>query len=175
MKKILTPLLIATSLFVFGQKKALVCDPSKEANYKSLSKQNESGGYGAVIEKKGAVSLSEVDKKMKKENLAEVANVLVKGKVKEVCQKKGCWMMIDDGAGNDVRVRFEDYAFFVPMNISGWTVYAQGTAFYDTTTVAMLKHYAEDAKKSKAEIDNITKPLVSLNFTATGVLFDKKK
>ncbi len=175
MKQLLTTLLIASSLFAFGQKKALVCDPSKESNYKSLSKQNELGGYGAVIEKKGAVSLSEVDKKMKKENLPEVANVLVKGKVTEVCQKKGCWMMMEDGAGNEVRVRFEDYAFFVPMNISGWTVYAQGTAFYDTTTVAMLKHYAEDAKKSKAEIDNITKPLVSLNFTATGVLFDKKK
>jgi len=175
MKKILTPVLIATSLFVFGQKKAMVCDPAKEKNYKCLTKQNETGGYGAVIDKKGAVSLSEIDKKMKKENLAEVPNILVKGKVKEVCQKKGCWMMMEDGAGNEVRVRFEDYAFFVPMNISGWTAYAQGTAFYDTTTVAMLKHYAEDAKKSKAEIDNITKPLVSLNFTATGVLFDKKK
>jgi hypothetical protein len=37
----------------------VVCDPSKEKNYKCLTKQNEKGGYGAVITKEGAVTLAQ--------------------------------------------------------------------------------------------------------------------
>jgi hypothetical protein len=83
-------------------------------------------------------------------------------------------MTVNDGSGKDVRIRFQDYAFFVPMNISKWNVYAKGAAYFDTTSVAMLKHYAEDAKKPKSEIDEITQPLLELCFIAKGVLFEKK-
>ena len=48
----------------------------------------------------------------------------------------------------------------------------QGEAFYDTLTVPMLKHYAEDAGKSQAEIDAITEPELRLAFTATGVMIE---
>lgn len=175
MKNIILIVALSFTTSIFAQRKALVCDPSKEANYKSLTKQNEAGGYGKVISKDGAITLAMAEKKMKEQGAAELDNIVVKGKVVEVCQKKGCWMTVDNGKGEQVRIRFEDYSFFAPMNTSGWTVYAQGVAFYDTTSVAMLKHYAEDAKKPQAEIDKITEPLVSLNFTAVGILFEKKK
>jgi hypothetical protein len=137
------------------------CDPAKEANYKSLSNPNSTGGYGAVITKDKALAVSDVEKQMKAKNVTEMKNVKVTGKVNSVCKMKGCWMEIADGKGGNTRVRFK-------------TVYAQGVARFDTTSVAMLKHYAEDAGKSKKEIAAITQPEVSLTFEAEGVLFDKK-
>lgn len=150
------------------------CDPAKEANYKSLSNPNSAGGYGAVITKDKALAVSDVEKQMKAKNVTEMKNVKVTGKVNGVCKMKGCWMEIADGKGGSTRVRFKNYEFFVPRDCENQTVYAQGVARFDTTSVAMLKHYAEDAGKSKKEIAAITQPEVSLTFEAEGVLFDKK-
>jgi hypothetical protein len=172
MKQTIMLLMLLTATSANAQKQN--CDPSKEKNYKCLTKQNAIGGYGEIIGKDGAVTLAQVEKQMKEQSLAEKKDVLIKGKVSEVCQKKGCWMTVNDGSSKDVRIRFQDYAFFVPMNISKWTVYVKGTAYFDTTSVAMLKHYAEDAKKTQSEIDAITQPLLELCFTAKGVLFEKK-
>jgi hypothetical protein len=150
------------------------CDPAKEANYKSLSNPNSTGGYGAVITKDKALAVSDVEKQMKAKNVTEMKNVKVTGKVNSVCKMKGCWMEIADGKGGNTRVRFKNYEFFVPRDCENQTVSAQGVARFDTTSVAMLKHYAEDAGKSKKEIAAITQPEVSLTFEAEGVLFDKK-
>ena len=150
------------------------CDPEKESKFKSLSKPNSAGGYGAVITKDKALAIADVEKQMKAKNVDEIKNVKVTGKVNSVCKMKGCWMEIADGKGGNTRIRFKNYEFFVPRDCEGQTVYAQGIARFDTTSVAMLQHYAEDAGKSKKEIAAITKPEVSLTFEAEGVLFDKK-
>lgn len=50
----------------------------------------------------------------------------VKAGVAEVCRMKGCWMVLTDGA-RSARVTFRDYAFFVPRNLAGKTVIAEGT------------------------------------------------
>ena len=58
---------------------------------------------------------------------------------------------MDVASGEDtVFVRFLDYGFFVPTEgAEGKRTVVEGEAFYDTLTVPMLKHYAEDAGKSK--------------------------
>ena len=150
------------------------CDPAKEKNFKSLSNPNSAGGYGEVINKEGAAGLANIAKIMEAAKAAEMKNVKIAGKVTSVCKAKGCWMEVDNGVGKNVRISFKDYAFFVPRDCEGQVVYAQGIARYDTTSVAMLKHYAEDAHKSKAQINAITKPEIELTFEAEGVLFDKK-
>ena len=174
MKKLLftASALLLLNGFVAAQATAEHCDPKKESKFKSLSKPNTAGGYGAIIKKDGAITVADLDTKMaatKKD-----MDVLITGKVVSVCKAKGCWMGVDKGTGDPMRIRFKDYAFFVPRDIEGQTFFAQGTAFYDTTSVEMLKHYAMDAKEPQAKIDAITKPEIELSFTATGVLFDKK-
>lgn len=150
------------------------CDPAKESKFKSLSTPNKSGGYGVVITKDNAQSPADVERQMKAKNVAEMKNVKITGKVASVCKMKGCWMEVSKGNGETMRIRFKDYKFFVPRDCENQTVYAQGIARFDTTSVAMLQHYAEDAGKTKAEIAAITKPEVSLTFEAEGVLFEKK-
>ena len=68
-------------------------------------------------------------------------------------------------------VRFKDYGFFVPTKgLEGRRAVMQGYASKETTDVATLRHYAEDAGKSKEEIAKITEPETSLMFLADGVL-----
>lgn len=93
----------------------------------------------------------------------------VSGKVVEVCQNKGCWMAIASTDGTEMTVRFKDYGFFMPKNLSGNEVVVEGTAKRVVVPVADLQHYAEDAGKSKEEIAAITEPEEELEFTATGV------
>lgn len=90
------------------------------------------------------------------------------------CQKKGCWMRVDLGNDQEMRVSFKDYGFFVPLDSKGSQVIMQGKAYTDTVSVEMLKHLAEDAGKSQEEIDQITEPEVAMAFEASGVLLKEE-
>lgn len=97
--------------------------------------------------------------------------VQVKGVVDEVCQMKGCWMTIKPTSdGHDpIMVKFKDYAYFMPFDLSGGEVIMNGWAYRDVTPVDELRHYAEDAGKSAEEIAAITEPKEELKILASGV------
>jgi len=123
--------------------------------------------YGDKTTADGAIPASSIASKMK--GLDSLA-VKITGTVTGVCQKKGCWLQVDIGEGKTMRVRFKDYAFFVPKNISGKTVVLDGHAYNSTTSVDQLRHYAQDAGKSRAEIEKITEPEVNVVYEARSVL-----
>lgn len=123
--------------------------------------------YGAKIDEKDAITMEQLVAKMESATELEVKVI---GKVSNVCQTKGCWMTLEKGDGSTMRVSFTDYGFFMPKNIAGKTVVIQGRAKIETTTVEELRHYAEDAKKSKEEIAKITEPEKDLAFEADGVI-----
>jgi hypothetical protein len=77
---------------------------------------------------------------------------------------------IDLGNNQSMMVRFKDYAFFVPKDASGRKTVVEGRAFREVLSVETLRHYAEDAGKSKEEIEAITAPETRLSFEANGVL-----
>ncbi|MFN0036295.1 MAG: DUF4920 domain-containing protein [Saprospiraceae bacterium] len=125
--------------------------------------------FGANITADNAVAYDEVMTKMTAQDSLPMK---VTGKVKEVCQKKGCWMtLVSDQPGYpEMRVTFKDYAFFMPKDLSGKRVVVDGYAYVETTSVDVLRHYAEDAKKSPEEIAAITEPKREVSFEAIGVL-----
>ena len=98
---------------------------------------------------------------------------VVRGRVVDVCQKKGCWMTLapvaDAEVDDPMSVRFLDYGFFMPKTLSGSEVLVEGTARRRTVPVGELRHYAEDAGKSAEEIAAITEPGEEVEFMATGV------
>jgi hypothetical protein len=67
-------------------------------------------------------------------------------------------------------VKMKDYGFFVPLAAKGKTVVIEGQVSMKTTSVKELRHYAEDAKKSQAEIDAITQPKKEVNILAKGIV-----
>ncbi len=113
-----------------------------------------------------SLDINTLYKKMQKTSAMETT---VTGEVENVCLKKGCWMTIKNPDGEPMRVTFKDYAFFMPMDIHNKQVIFKGKAYQDTTSVDMLRHYAEDEGLPQAEINKITEPKVEIAFEATGV------
>ncbi len=99
----------------------------------------------------------------------ESVPAMVEGEITAVCKKKGCWMTMAAEGEEDIMVRFKDYGFFVPLDLTG-KVLIKGEAKEQITTVADLQHYAEDDGASQEEIDAITEPKRQIHFTATGVM-----
>ena len=64
-------------------------------------------------------------------------------RVAQVCQKKGCFFIAQDGAAM-ARVSFKDYGFFVPTNISGKRVTLAGELVRRNRSAAEAKYYAAD-------------------------------
>ena len=125
--------------------------------------------FGAVIDAKNAIAYDAL--------LPQMASVdslpaKVSGKVSEVCQNKGCWMMLvsDQPGQPEMRVTFKDYAFFMPKDLAGKHVVVDGYAYVENTPVDVLRHYAEDAGKSKEEIAAITESKREISFEASGVI-----
>ena len=126
--------------------------------------------YGDTITPEGAIPAAQL--------IATVGNnpsmnLKVEGKIESCCQKKGCWTEVFINDSETVHVTFKDYGFFVPKDAGGKTIIMEGIAKYDTTNVEMLKHLAEDAGKSKEEIEKITEPEYELVFEASGVIIHK--
>lgn len=92
--------------------------------------------------------------------------LLVKGRIRDVCQKKGCWMMLTDGE-SQMRIRFADYGFFVPKDSSGKDAYVEGRAAVEEITEKVARHYEADA--SDGDPSKIHGPQRVVSFTATGV------
>lgn len=119
--------------------------------------------YGSGVKASTVLSLSRAVSE-KKFN----APIAVTAMVKEVCQAKGCWMILIDGK-TKVRVTFKDYGFFMPKDLAGKRIVAEGVLSEDILTEADARHYAEDAGKSKKEIEKIKGDQHELAFEATGV------
>ncbi|SHN02856.1 protein of unknown function [Chryseobacterium carnipullorum] len=115
-----------------------------------------------------AITVDKLSKKLKKDN-KKVEGVAVKGKVTDVCEKKGCWLTIQTEDNSQFFVKMKDYAFFVPTALKGKMVVMEGTAERKVTSIDEQKHYAEDAKKPQAEIDAITSPKEEIRFVANGI------
>ena len=147
------------------------CTTQGESSQNTTNEITESY-YGSVIETSGAIDASTIRVKLSEESQVSVK---MEGTVVATCGKKGCWM--DVASGKDtVFVKFLDYEFFVPTEgVEGYHTVVEGVAFYDTTTVAALRHFAEDAGKSEEEILAITEPEYQLQFTATGVMMEAAK
>lgn len=129
--------------------------------------------FGAAFSPDGGISAGEMAKKMEGRDSMEL---IVEGTVREVCQAKGCWMVVgsEENGEEPVMVRFKDYGFFVPKDIAGRKVVMEGWAFREVTPVEELRHYAEDAGKTREEIEAITEPKDELKFLASGVFLPEE-
>lgn len=124
--------------------------------------------YGDTISPEGAMDMAAFSEAVKGRDSLDAKLAC---EITASCAKKGCWMDVKMAGGTLMKVRFTDYAFFVPTSgLEGRQAIIQGRAMREVTDVASLKHYAEDAGESAEEIAKITAPDTSWTFTADGVL-----
>lgn len=167
MKKL--SLLVLIVLLTFGCNEAA----NKAADEKTAQMEKEAQeipeNFGKEITADGAVEASEILTRLETEDSIFIK---INTKVSEVCQQKGCWMKVPLNAETEMRVKFKDYDFFVPLNAEGRNTIIEGWAFKEETSAATLKHYAADAGKTEAEIEAITEPEVEYTFIADGVIMN---
>ncbi|MTE28291.1 DUF4920 domain-containing protein [Winogradskyella ouciana] len=164
MKKIL--LFLAIGLFVVS------CKNEKETTEEKVEDVKKEMAYtsiGMEINDADALSSKRMMEHYKGMKAGDTVPAKMKAKIVEVCSKKGCWMTLDMDGENKVMVKFKDYGFFMPLGAEGEVV-VNGKAFVTETPVDELRHYAEDAGKSKEEIEAITEPKLEYRFEADGVL-----
>ncbi|MDZ7716430.1 MAG: DUF4920 domain-containing protein [Balneolaceae bacterium] len=165
----LLPLLIAV-VFCFSTV-ITAQDSDKEKDYIQLSdpieQTDEYRVFGSSFNKElPQIALNDLVAKS-----AEFDNktVTTEGTINKVCQKKGCFFILQSG-GKMARISFQDYSFFVPTNTSGAKVKLNGTFSVKTISEKDAKHYAEDAGNDP---DAIKGPQKEYALVATSVVIYK--
>jgi hypothetical protein len=127
--------------------------------------------YGANdVDSSKAIDLS--DMLLQFEQNPEKVEFTFTAPIVEVCQTAGCWVTVRKQSGELLRVRFKDH-FLIPKNTRvGSTAYFHGQTYWDTISIELQKHFAEDSKVSQSEIDKIKSSKFELSFEADGVLVE---
>ena len=92
--------------------------------------------------------------------------VLLRGRLTDVCQKKGCWTVLKDGE-SVVRVSFQDYGFFLPKDALGAEALVQGVASVRELSEREARHYASESRDGDPAA--IQGPQREIGFVASGV------
>lgn len=96
--------------------------------------------------------------------------VRVTGRIDNVCQKKGCWMVIADDSGEYLRVTMKDHAFGVPTDTQtgeGTLADIEGTLIKKVLDEKTLEHLKSEAKGDPADLEKQFAPKYEI--VATGV------
>ena len=140
----------------------IACKPEQNKEVSYLT-------FGEEISDKNILSKDQVIETYNKLAVGDTVNMKFSASVNEVCQAKGCWMLLDIGT-NEAMVKFKDYGFFMPKNIADKEVIVNGKAFVSEVSIEEQRHYAEDAGKSEDEIAKIIEVKKTLSLEADGVL-----
>lgn len=124
---------------------------------------------GAPVSEGMIYGQSELDQVFSDLKPGDSLNTRFEAEVAEVCQNKGCWMRVNLPNNETVMVRFKDYGFFVPKDISGKKVIVEGKAFISEVDEDERRHMAEDAGASDSLIAQIRGSEFQKGFEATGV------
>jgi hypothetical protein len=138
-------------------------DPAAPAESRAVAKDRRMGlakpivmtkereVYGAELTLKENTKLVDI---MKDPKAYEGKKVRVSGIIGDVCQKKGCFMYLNEG-DTKAQVKFIDYSFFVPLDAAGRTVTVEAVPQVTVHSEARRRHYAEDQGLPKSEIEKI--------------------
>ncbi|MDZ7362489.1 MAG: DUF4920 domain-containing protein [candidate division KSB1 bacterium] len=115
-----------------------------------------------------AVAVTEALKEIPKDG----KTVTVEGVISDVCQNKGCWLIMTDGK-QQLRVRFEGYSFFVPWDAKDKKIKAQGVVKMKTIDEKTAKHWAEEQSNPEVKPEDIKGEQRVYMMTASGVAIEK--
>ncbi len=157
-------ILLCTAVVLFSA--TAQAEKGKQSASGNEKKASKTKIYGAEPSMTSVTPIS-IDQALQKENLGKT--IRMTAYVIKVCQKKGCWMIVQS-AKNSARITFKDYAFFVPKNCRGKKVVVEGIMTETIISEADARHYAEDDGMSKKEVEKIKGEQKEYSFVATSVI-----
>lgn len=166
------PLLLLVGLLLAACQTDTPRDVSTDALYDTYGASDATPEGAMPVQAVAAEHAQYVDQPVKLEGMAT-----------SVCQRMGCWLMLDAGEGQHVRVHVDrdddgDYRFTLPETVVGQRVIVQGHLFEHQLSADEQAHYTEDAgAESDADATPDTTPEAAprpeLRVTATAVLVEK--
>lgn len=98
--------------------------------------------------------------------------VLVEGRVSDVCQKAGCWMVItsDESNGAMMRVRMKDHGFSVAKDASGTIARVEGVVVEKPADPEEAAHFASEAAKPDAQPEKAGQATYEIEATAVTIV-----
>ncbi|MGC1471075.1 MAG: DUF4920 domain-containing protein [Psychroserpens sp.] len=169
MKYIFT-ILLMLALFVSCKEDQKQIDDLASVETEDQIQEAAYASFGKEITATNAITAERMAVHFESMSVGDTVDSKMIAKVDEVCQAKGCWMKLDLPNGEQVMVKFKDYGFFMPKDISGKEVIINGKAYVNEVPVDEQRHYAEDGGASEEEIAKITAPKKTYSFLADGVL-----
>ena len=162
------------TLFLFAGLLLVACATAadktpEEGEEKEVSLGKSYGEYKVDIDK--AISVEEMVTQFEAQD-GEM-DFTIDAKLSEICSKAGCFVRVDKGNGETFMVRFKDHFTIPPATEVGTGAYIHGTAFWDTVSVDLQKHFLEDVNASQKEIMAITEPKPAIGFTGDGITLKK--
>jgi hypothetical protein len=130
-----------------------------------------SSDFGKPLTINQATSISDILNEPQK---YDGKRVLVEGKINGVCEKMGCWVMIQ-GANDKEPIRFkvEDGVIVFPLSVNGKTARAEGVVSVKTLTVeeqiTQGQHHAEETGGT-FDPATVTGPTTSIQINGEGAI-----
>jgi len=102
--------------------------------------------------------------------------VKVEGIITDVCEKRGCWMMIaGDQEFQAIRFKVEDGVIVIPMEAKGKKAVAEGTfrkiEMTKEQAIAQAKHHAEE-QGLEFDPESVKGPSVMFQLDGTGAVIE---
>lgn len=146
----------------------LSCNNAEKTVAQTTEDQDvNSSNYGESINETNPASLSEMMTGLEEKDSLFIT---VKGEITSTCKMKGCWMNIKLPNGEEMRVTFKDYGFFVPKEgMEGKEAIMEGYVTKAVVDEGTRRHFAQDAGKSEEEVNAITGDETKITFVADGV------
>ena len=118
----------------------------------------------SVYGKKWQTNINKIDIKdaLAEHEMLIGEEMIFTGNITKVCQKRGCWMMLESN-GEFARVDFNHHSFFIPKDTQG-TAEVFGVLHSQTMSDEKRKHLeAEGSGKLAAKVFEITATSVKIN------------
>lgn len=135
-------------------------ESSKETKYIALFFGEKFDTSGAVLPKEFKNTFSYKDS----------TEIKVKAYVNKTCKKNGSWMVLNLEDGDEMRVSFKDYGFFVPKNADNYLAIVKGHIHLDSLAHKKMRQGSLESEPNQKNTDSTKQDKVKLGFEASGVM-----
>lgn len=98
------------------------------------------------------------------------STVMVEGKVADVCQKAGCWLVLAEG-DKSIRIRTKAHAFLVAKDGTGKTAKIEGLVRSHKVDPKRVAHYESESVNKEVIPEKQAGTEIVYELVATGVAF----
>ena len=129
--------------------------------------------YGAALTLKKATPISTI---LNAPESFVDNNVLVQGKVVDVCANKGCWIEIAEEGGQKIKIKVEDDVIVFPQEAKGKMARAEGKVYAIHLTEEDAVNYFEHVAEEKGETfdpASVTGPVTFYQIKGVGAEIEK--